>query len=89
LTIELFIINKKIINKYTIYIIEKFSNYNNLNNFPEIENMISNEILNENNEKRNNDKDKFTINNQINNSYESTLKRKEDWNILYNFFQKK
>ena len=51
--------------------------------------MISNEILNENNEKRNNDKDKFTINNQINNSYESTLKRKKDWNILYNFFQKK
>ncbi len=68
-----------------------FQNYNNLNNIPEKEN-ISNEIINENNEnneKRNNDKDKFTINNQINNSYESTLKRKEDWNKLYNFFEKK
>ena len=38
-----------------------FQNYNNLNNIPEIENMTSNEIHNENSEKRNNDKDKFHI----------------------------
>ncbi len=64
-----------------------FQNYNNLNNIPEIENMTSNEIQNENSEKRNNNKDKFHILN--NNNFESTLKRKEDWNKLYNFFQKK
>jgi len=67
-----------------------FQNYNNLNNNPEIENIISNEVVNESIEKKNNDKDQFPIvDNQISNSFESTLKRKEDWNKLYNYFQKK